>query len=513
MAQADGENVAKLQKLYWFDEGYKDFLTVIKSTWLNNYIAIKNLYARMETHSNDNIIVRWPYHFAMLFSMGSVILFGSVITAVISLLHVAVMSFAVTIMVSSLQILCLIDWGYRKYHRIFMACPSCMQKYDLPYYICPKCGKLHTDLRPSVYGIWKRTCECKEELPTNFYNGRRHLKSVCPNPSCPSRKGRGEAAAFRESRPICITMIGGRSVGKTTFIGAFFNQLKDMKNKDGWDFDPAEGDNRDRINDCLKPFNGGECDQTQEKKPIDVRTFVMHPSMAVDRLLHIYDIAGEVFHTGMSESHSQHQMDYCHGFIFVIDPFSLPCVQRNMENQLSDKDKSMTGKNNLNEIVNTFLGTLRNITGLKDTDLCRIPMAVVISKLDLGNIESKIGRKPSRRLSNRFPKILPNGYEAQDFLCRKLLKENGMTNFLNLIQNNFPNNRFFAYTAFGCNHKQGEEAQTEGIKQPMAWLFHQADKDGIGMLWKDDLTFEEKPVSMRLGMEELERRLQAEGYS
>lgn len=54
-------------------------------------------------------------------------------------------------------------------------------------------------------------------LPTAFFNGRKDLEAECPN--CEHK------LADRESRPICIPIVGGRSVGKTAFITAFSREF------------------------------------------------------------------------------------------------------------------------------------------------------------------------------------------------------------------------------------------------------------------------------------------------
>src|SRR5699024_11808434 len=88
--------------------------------------------------------------------------------------------------------------------------------------LCPDCGAQHTNLPPGMYGILRRTCSCGRKLPTAFFNGRKKLQAICPN--CLQR-GRTTYLNDRESRPLCIPVVGGRSVGKTAYITAFSKEF------------------------------------------------------------------------------------------------------------------------------------------------------------------------------------------------------------------------------------------------------------------------------------------------
>ena len=51
--------------------------------------------------------------------------------------------------------------------------------------------------------------------------------------------------------------------------------------------------------------------------------FVKHPEFSPERLVHVYDIAGEVF-TDNNENEVQKQYEYCQGIVLIIDPFAIP---------------------------------------------------------------------------------------------------------------------------------------------------------------------------------------------
>lgn len=155
--------------------------------------------------------------FDNVLAMVAVIIFGSAITAVITIINIVVLLFFMAIVYLGFTVIWLVDRLYLTRKKIFTACHECKEKSLIPTYICPKCGAKHTNLTPGVYGILKRTCNCGEKLPTAFFNGRKNLEAECPN--C------GHKLTDRESRPICIPIVGGRSVGKTAFITAFSKEF------------------------------------------------------------------------------------------------------------------------------------------------------------------------------------------------------------------------------------------------------------------------------------------------
>lgn len=96
--------------------------------------------------------------------------------------------------------------------------------------------------------------------------------------------------------------------------------------------------------------------------------------------MHIYDIAGEVF-TDNNENEVQRQYEYCQGIIFIIDPFAIPTVRAKYEALLTPEDRAGIGKADINGIINVFINKLREVTGLSDRKMSKVPIAIVIGKL------------------------------------------------------------------------------------------------------------------------------------
>ena len=67
-----------------------------------------------------------------------------------------------------------------------------------------------------------------------------------------------------------------------------------------------------------------------QSSSISFSFFVKNKALKPERLMHIYDIAGEVF-TDNNENEVQRQYEYCQGIIFMIDPFAIPTVRARYE--------------------------------------------------------------------------------------------------------------------------------------------------------------------------------------
>ena len=201
--------------------------------------------------------------------------------------------------------------------------------------------------------------------------------------------------------------------------------------------------------------------------------FVKGAPFSPERLVHVYDIAGEVF-TDNSENEIQKQYEYCQGIVLMVDPFAIPKVRNKCEGQLEPEDVAGIGKADINEIVDSFLNKLREVTGMSDKNMSSVPLAVVIGKIDSAGIMDEIGDLAIKSQMDSKPELFKNYYDTMDHLCRKFLKENGMESFINNVDLKFKDNRYFACTAIGHTRDKGQY-NPQGVLAPMQWLFGKAD--------------------------------------
>ena len=489
------------KKSYFFDKGYTDLLNTIKGAWSRNSSSI-GVYKENIANSSAAGDGKAAFFLKLIlngFAMISVIIFGSLITAVVSLVNIAILLIFMFVIYIGFSIIWLTDRIYLMRKKIFTACHECKEKSLIPTYICPKCGAHHTNLTPGVYGILKRTCTgedpnyfCGEVLPTTFFNGRRNLEAICPHCSTP--------LSDRESVPICIPIVGGRSVGKTAFITAFSKEFIDnVAPAHSWDIEFYNEKKEEIFREIEMDYLKGSTRMTDRPQDINKASsvsfsfFVKGREFKPERLVHVYDIAGEVF-TDNTENEIQKQYEYCQGIVLIIDPFAIPSVRNRLEDQLTPEDIAGIGKADINGIVDAFLNKLREVTGLSDRKMSSVPLAVLISKIDSANLEDELGDPAIKRKMAENPELFNDYYNIQDYICREFLRNNGMGSFLNNVELKFSNNRFFSCSAIGHTRDAGQYAP-EGVLAPMQWLFNNAD--GVMAKTWTDISFPKKTIKIK----------------
>lgn len=469
------------QKSYFFDKGYKDMGNTIKGAWSRNSDSIKKYAGNFGNWVDKPVPIKIFLGIVNILAIVAVVIFGSLITAVITVINVLTLVVFMAFVYIGFSVIWLVDRIYLTRKKIFTACHECKEKSLIPTYICPRCGAKHTDLTPGVYGILKRKCNCGEKLPTTFFNGRKELEAECPH--C------GHKLTDRESRPICIPIVGGRSVGKTAFITAFSKEfIENVAPSKGLNIEFYNDKKADIYKEITQDFKTGSTRMTDRPQDVNAASsisfsfFVQHPELSPERLIHVYDIAGEVF-TDNSENEVQKQYEYCQGIVLIIDPFAIPSIRIKYEELLEPADVAGIGKADINGIINSFLNKLREVTGLSDNKMATVPLAVVISKIDSAGLEQDIGTMAVNKNMRNEPGKYTDFYDTQDYLCRKFLKENDMESFLHNIDIQFKNNRFFACSAIGHTRDKGQYSP-EGVLAPMEWLVKNADSK-MGQLWNE----------------------------
>lgn len=478
------------KKSYFFSKGYVDLLNTIKGAWQRNFESLAKYkdHIAVSSVAGDGKVAFGFKLILNLLAMVSVLVFGSVITLVISAFNIGILLIFMTFVYIGFTVIWLADRIYLIRKKIFTACHECKEKSLIPTYICPKCGAKHTNLTPGVYGILKRTCVgedpnsyCGEKLPTTFFNGRRNLEAICPRCSTPLMD--------RESVPICIPVVGGRSVGKTAFITAFSKEFIDtVAPARGWDIEFYNDRKEEIYKEIEQDYLTGSTRMTDRPQNINKASsisfsfFVKGKEFKPERLVHVYDIAGEVF-TDNNENEMQKQYEYCQGMVLMIDPFAIPTVRHRYEDKLSPEDVAGIGKADINGIVDAFLNKLREVTGLSDQKMSSVPLAVVIGKIDSAGLMGEIGDLAIKRKMSQKPDVFADYCDTQDYLCRQFLKENGMESFVNNVELKFKDNRYFSCTAIGHTRDKGKY-NPQGVLPPMQWLFSKADSK-MASSWND----------------------------
>lgn len=482
--------VKPAHKSYFFGQGYKDISSAIKISWKRNAQTAELYYKKY----NEKGLMSFKGIYN-LFCALSVVSFGTIFFALISTVMVVFVSVFFMLVYVGFSGTWLFDRAYLARRKIFTACNECKSKSLIPIYICPKCGAQHTNLTPGVYGILRRKCNCGEKLPVTFFNGRRKLQAICPN--C-LLEGKTTYLNDRESRPLCIPVVGGRSVGKTAYITAFSKKfIEEVAPQNNLNIEFYNEAKKGIYSEIRTDFAYGNTRMTvrpqdiTKSSSISFSFFIKNKSLKPERLMHIYDIAGEVF-TDNNENEVQKQYEYCQGIIFIIDPFAIPTVMAKYEHMLTQEDRAGVGKADINGIINIFINKLREVTGLSDKKMSKVPIAVVIGKIDSANLWNEFSDEKIDEVRCLFPKVEIDHSDAIDYLCRKFMKENEMEGFVNAIDIKFKNNRFFVASAIG--HTRGAGAYNPvGVLEPMEWICTQADKK-LASLWVKN-KYTKKPLS------------------
>lgn len=497
------------KKSYFFEKGYIDVLNTVKDAWSRNTASIIEYKDKFMESFHDRYQGKIKYAFNLIMNalaVISIVFFGSAITLVVSVINIAILLVLMVFVYIGFSVVWAVDRIYLFRNEIFTACHECKEKSLIPTYICPNCEAKHTNLTPGVYGILKRTCVgedpdayCGEVLPTTFFNGRRDLEAVCPH--CDT------SLMDREAVPICIPIVGGRSVGKTAFITAFSKEFIDnVAPNNAWDIEFYNDEKEDIFNEITEDYLQGSTRMTARPQDVNQASsvsfsfFVDGDGFRRERLVHVYDIAGEVF-TDNVENEMQKQYEYSHGMVLMIDPFSIPAVRHRSEDQLTPEDIAGIGEADINEIVDSFLNKLREVTGLSDKKMSSVPLAVVIGKIDSAGLANEIGDVATTAKMAANPEVFTDYYDTQDYLCREFLKDNGMEAFINNVNLKFKDNRYFSTTAIGHTRDQGEY-NPQGVMPPMQWLFSKADST-MASQW-NDIEFNQKVMELNAVSKQLE---------
>ena len=222
--------------------------------------------------------------------------------------------------------------------------------------------------------------------------------------------------------------------------------------------------------------------------------FVKHRKLKPERLVHIYDIAGEVF-TDNNENEVQRQYEYCQGIVLIIDPFSIPTVRMKYENTLTPQDIAGIGKADLNGVVNVFMNKLREVTGLSDRKMSKVPLAIVIGKADSGNFMEEFSEDKIQKIISANPNLSLTNIDAIDYLSRRFLIENEMGSYLNAVDLKFQKNRFFVASAIGHTRDAGQY-NPKGVLEPMEWIAGISDKT-FSNLWST-IRFNDKVIKQKI---------------
>jgi GTPase SAR1 family protein len=290
-----------------------------------------------------------------------------------------------------------------------------------------------------------------------------------------------------------VAVFGPQSVGKTTYVTVLLHELDHrIGAQRGFALDPLTDDVRDRYDrEYHEATYGGsrfgigeEADDATYRRShsatpsLETHRGVLQPLVfritrrvakgTRSALLAFFDTAGEDWEMNVELLRSEARyLGEARGLLFLIDPLRIPAVAHDPRISLTEKERRVPAADYLNDA--------RKLATFFRRVPVNVPLAVCLNKLD------------------RWGKLLPRGTALHDWACgvpdpdqpsldrtihdevASTLSKWGATGFLEYLDVNFPDHRFFACSALGdAATPQDDQAQPLPtpllVERPVLWL-------------------------------------------
>ena len=419
-----------------------------------------------------------------------VFIFGTITTLALSLIVIVLFAAFLVILYPIIGIRLFLDRLHRLVFRVYFLCHRCHKTFPLPIYLCPECGMRHRNLRPGKYGIFRRRCLCGTRLPlTGGAKGRRlngqkfklkDMETCCPDPLCNASHNAGFA------RPLSVALLGGASSGKTTFKIAFLcDFLDDEMLNAGIDYDFPDNNLENEYNQYKASYKGLPIPPTARGADVDISTFniyLRHKKMGVDRLLYIYDMAGEVFESG-DPKEGWDLFSCSDGAVFLLDPYTLRNVKEENRNDIQNANMGFS-QMHMNDLVQALIDTMERVDRKRKGGKFTVPVALAINKVDTPLLKQQIGEPAIRYLMTTYPQVFSERYATMDYVCRSFLASREGEAFIANLDTRFETVRFFSCSSMGFVPK-GVAGRFHPIDviPIMQWITLRADKQ-FRQIWK-----------------------------
>jgi TonB family protein len=426
----------------------------------------------------------WPdvfVGFVYMAAAASVVLFGTLFFVIASAIHITVLLIFFGLIYVTFTLVYLSERIYLFINEFSAVCPYCHEKSFLPEYYCDnaKCGNIHRRLIPSSYGIFRHTCTCGQKLPATFFLNRSRLQARCG--LCTKLL----PPEILRSRKLFVAIMGGPSVGKSSYLSSAIWRLIEKKLPElGFSHNFIEAHNEsDYENVRISMEKGRPPAKTVDTLPTAFN-IMLTKGRWIKRLLYLYDPAGEAY--AEVENLVLHKFHgYLSGCIFLVDPFSIPYVTQNYREELiGTEDSIKPGPLPLDDALSRVILSMEEHYRLNKTDRIKFPIAVVINKLDVFDLEAHIGDEAVSRFVKQSPTPVDLA-TARDETLRNQLQHWGQSGLVHRLHDRFSKVRYFACSSFGrLPQGRGGEFEPRGVIEPLMWILNESDR----VIWKDAQT-------------------------
>lgn len=449
-------------KSYFFGKGFSDLKAVFSDGW-NRNITSKDFFFREVDGYSKNFFFK---------STGvSVIVFGSIMFAVLCTLHAILLGIFFLLIYLAFTVIWLLERSFMLLRGIFIACPNCHERYTLPVYLCDGvgCSNEHHRLMPNQYGILYHKCNCSQKLPATFFVNRGRLKAKCPK--CNEFLDRSHV----EAKKICIPILGGPSAGKTAYMYSVLRKLiDDQSNPLGISTKFIDKNTANEYKKVVRGLREGTPpDKTTDPIPKAFNLELKRRVTGKKWLLYMYDPSGEAYKSTDSLSKHGYQ-GYLSGMILVIDPFSLAEVKQHYRKQLAAEPGIRPSELDVDEALDRLIITMEQSFGLSKRAQIKKPLCIIINKIDAFNLEDIIGETAVDREYARSD--YSDRSIVRDKIIRKQLKAWGETALLQQIDTRFRYVRYFTCSALGRSPDSSKvDFVPQHVLDPMQWLLKKSN--------------------------------------
>jgi hypothetical protein len=459
-------------KQYYFRKAYPDYQLVVKASYFKNLAMVEKIVKTgfLLFKSGWIALALWPLGITYYLIVAVGVLAGVCAYVVFGLLHLSIVLTCMGLVYTAAFVL----WSYEHIQRLWQnihpRCPhsDCHEPIDLPHYDCSECGVRHKNLIPGSYGVRYRQCQCGAWLPTLYLFGRNRLPSFCPHPKC----GKPLNSGSQITRNLLIPIAGAVDSGKTSYLISSMVELHRLANHGRASIAFPEQKYESLYKRSERNFlRGVGAAKTVEESPdafqINVNTG------GSDRLLYIYDAAGELFQRSDSLLRQVYYPDI-HGLVFLIDPFSLSQLQNTLENELKNAESQIRpSAERPQDTYDKLMQVIHKRNGAGQT-VSKQPLAVVVTKADaLG-----VGTQIEEVIASQPPLENDATHTPESDAVRTWLKKNGEGNLVRAMETNFKDVAYFYCSPLGRLPDATSKPFTpKGVLDPLGWLLNKYGLD------------------------------------
>jgi hypothetical protein len=291
------------------------------------YATCRDLWrrgARAVTSSfrGEGVILSAPVGVGGAVGMAAGAVVGAVAAIGCAAVHLLAVGISAAVVRAAGTTLRALDSAVLRLRNIRMVCPDCYERVPYPSYECPgrACSRRHRDVRPGRFGILRRRCDCGTQMKTLLLFGSAQMDAYCPfcGKSLEHRPGK--------TAEIVLPFFGAIGAGKTRLLFSVVTQLllwseEAAPERERFVAELADTATIGKLEDASRWLSP---DSATGKTPTELpRAYLIRMTAGHDRrLLHMFDAAGEFFHTP-GRTQELRYLNKAEMFILVIDPLSV----------------------------------------------------------------------------------------------------------------------------------------------------------------------------------------------